>query len=142
MTQEEKSLLLQDLCARLPYDVYVEHITTKVRGKLKGIVFEHIYNDTDSIQDINAWVIFFGDEYIDATYFRPILRPLSSMTEKEKKEYELLCDYYMDDKEVKYYFNNIATIDWYHQKHFDCRGLIKLGLALEASEGMYNIKEK
>ena len=35
MTQEGKELLLRDLCARLPYGVYVEHITTKVRGKLK-----------------------------------------------------------------------------------------------------------
>ena len=67
MTQEDKQLLLKDLNARLPYGVYVEHTTTKIRGKLKGMVFEHIYNDTDSIQDINAWVMFFGEEYVDAT---------------------------------------------------------------------------
>jgi hypothetical protein len=32
--------------------------------------------------------------------------------------------------------------DWYLSKGFDVRGLIPKGLALEAPEGMYNIKEK
>lgn len=138
MTQEEKQLLLKDLCARLPYDIYVEHITTKVRGKLKGIVFEHIYNDTDSIQDINAWVIFFGDEYIDATYFRPILRPMSSMTNEE-------TDIFNSDFggiEDSYNSIEIKRIDWLNANHFDYRNLIEKGLAIEAPEGMYSIKEK
>ena len=124
MTQEDKQLLLKDLNARLPYGVYVEHTTTKIRGKLKGIVFEHIYNDTDSIQDINAWVMFFGEEYVDATYFRPILRPMSSMTGEERQEYGLvLCD----ELSVNQY-------DWLNAHHFDYRGLIEKGLAIEALE--------
>jgi hypothetical protein len=124
MTQEGKFLLLKDLNARLPYGVYVEHITTKIRGKLKGMMFEHIYNDTDSIQDINAWAMFFGDEYVDATYFRPILRPMSSMTEEERQEYGLvLCD------EL-----SINQYDWLNANHFDYRGLIEKGLAIEVTE--------
>ena len=124
MTQEDKQLLLKDLNARLPYGVYVEHTTTKIRGKLKGMVFEHIYNDTDSIQDINAWVMFFGEEYVDATYFRPILRPMSSMTGEERQEYGLvLCD------EL-----SINQYDWLNAHHFDYRGLIEKGLAIEALE--------
>lgn len=124
MTQEDKQLLLKDLNARLPYGVYVEHTTTKIRGKLKGMVFEHIYNDTDSIQDINAWVMFFGEEYVDATYFRPILRPMSSMTGEERQEYGLvLCD----ELSVNQY-------DWLNAHHFDYRRLIEKGLAIEALE--------
>ena len=124
MTQEDKQLLLKDLNARLPYGVYVEHKKKKIRGKLKGMVFEHIYNDTDSIQDINAWVMFFGEEYVDATYFRPILRPMSSMTGEERQEYGLvLCD----ELSVNQY-------DWLNAHHFDYRRLIEKGLAIEALE--------
>lgn len=124
MTQEDKELLLKDLNARLPYGVYVEHTTTKIRGKLKGIVFEHIYNDTDSIQDINAWVMFFGDEYVDATYFRPFLRPMSSMTEEEENEYY----------NVEFGFNiHSDRVDWLNAHHFDYRGLIEKGLAIEVT---------
>lgn len=129
MIQESKKLLLQDLSARLPYGIYVEHTTTKIRGKLKDIVFEHIYNDTDSIQDINAWVMFFGDEYVDATYFRPFLRPMSSMTEEEKKEYRKLCDSYYD-----IYFDSIASLDWLNAHHFDYHKLIEKGLAIKVTE--------
>ena len=132
---EEKKLLFEDLSARLPYGVYVEHITTEIRGKLKGMIFEHIYNDTDSIQDINAWVKFFGDEYVDATYFRPILRPMSSMTEEEKKEYNELVSK-LGDKEP-YFVLEQMIVDFYHKRHLDNRLLIEKGLAIEAPEGMY-----
>lgn len=160
MTREEKSLLLQDLCARLPYGVYIEHTTTEIRGQLKGVVFEHIYNGTDSIQEINAWVLFFGDEYVDATYFRPILRPLSSMTEEEKEELLNL----LFNKEAKYFYINekglidgktsdlmkeglnypafcpiniVLYTDWLNSHHFDYRNLIEKKLALEAPDNMY-----
>ena len=125
MTQEGKFLLLKDLNARLPYGVYVEHTTTKIRGKLKGMMFEHIYNDTDSIQDINAWAMFFGDEYVDATYFRPFLRPMSSMTEEEEDEYY--------NTEVGFNIHS-DRVDWLNANHFDYRGLIEKGLAIEVTE--------
>jgi hypothetical protein len=128
MTQEGKFLLLKDLNARLPYGVYVEHTTTKIRGKLKGMMFEHIYNDTDSIQDINAWAMFFGDEYVDATYFRPILRPMSSMTEEERKEYKHLVAFSGSPDGATNF------TDWLNANHFDYRGLIEKGLAIEVTE--------
>jgi len=131
MTQEEKELLLKDLNARLPYGVYVEHTTTEIRGKLKSMFFEHIYNNTDSIQDINAWTMFFGDEYVDATYFRPFLRPMSSMTKKEKKEID--ASFSPTGQELF----SLPYVDWLNAHHFDYRGLIEKGLALEAPEDMY-----
>ena len=135
MTQEDKQLLLKDLNARLPYGVYVEHTTTKIIGKLKSMFFEHIYNNTDSIQDINAWIKFFGDEYVDATYFRPILRPMSSMTEEERKEYNELVSK-LGDKEP-YFVLEQMIVDFYHKRHLDNRLLIEKGLAIEAKEEMY-----
>ena len=131
MAQEDKELLLKDLCGRLPHKVKV-HLSRKHNRPEEDIVLNNIIVGKDGFVTSNI----IGYNYL-LSEIKPYLRPMSSMTEEEKIEYQLLCDYYMDDKEEKHYFNNIATIDWYHQKHFDCRGLIKLGLALEAPEGMY-----
>jgi len=87
---------------------FVEEITVKIDGLLRGL-----------------------------SDFKMYLRPLSSMTEEENKQYESICDLYMNGQGVKHFFNNVATIDWYNRKHFDYRGLIEKGLALQAPEGMY-----
>ena len=72
---------------------------------------------------------------------------MSSMTEEEKKEYDELCDNCLERDSVDY---NISTldrtqlvfvIDWLYEHHFDFRGFIEKGLALEAPEGIYNIKK-
>lgn len=129
MTKAEKELLLIDLCARLPYDVMMCSMEDDGLGNFSQ-------GESYELKPTDMYYRF--DDY-DRDI--PYLRPMSSMTEEEKKDYELLCDYYMDDKEEKHYFNNFATLDWMNQKHFDYRGLIKLGLALEAPKGMYNKKE-
>jgi hypothetical protein len=146
MTQEEKQLLLIDLCARLPYGVklrYVEDLVVKKESHtitLNNIYLEHIIN---------------GDADI-----KPYLRPMSSMTEEEYTEYRTMqgrnCDYgeaticvskslyprhlYDDGEPVKItvYYPNPVIQDWLNKKMFDYRGLIPMGLALEAPEGMYN----
>ena len=63
-------------------------------------------------------------------YLRPYLRPLSSMTEEEKFMYFQLS-------ECKSIGGKAEFIDWLNAHHFDYRGLIEKGLALEAPEGMY-----
>jgi len=110
MTQEEKQLLLQDLCVRLPYDV-------KVIRPLYGAV-TLTYDMVKLIdKDDNKWL--------------PYLRPMSSMTEKEKKEFqEIKLSYYFDE-------DSYISLDWLNAHHLDYRGLIPKGLALEAPEGMY-----
>lgn len=58
---------------------------------------------------------------------------MSSMTEEEKKEYNKVMfqsERYKDDY--------AADVDWLNAYHFDYRGLIPMGLAIEAPEGMYN----
>ena len=61
---------------------------------------------------------------------KPYLRPLSSMTEKEKEKLFQLMGCGTD----------VKRIDFYISHYFDYRGLIPMGLALEAKEGMYNTK--
>lgn len=136
MTQEDKLLLIQDLSARLPYAVTVEH-TSGFRGTLNDITVHHMYDDNDNVYDAICYTNFFGDEdniYIE--YFKPYLFPLSSMTEEQKYEYDELV-----------HSNNIrsiegvitstdcstAEIDWLLKNHFDFRGLIPKGLANDAT---------
>ena len=69
-------------------------------------------------------------------YIKPYLRLMSSMTEEEKKEYYDLLSRY----DASCFISKIGSrlFDWLNSHHFDYRGLIQMGLALEASEGMYN----
>ena len=138
MTQEDKKLLLTDLCARLPYHCrvfyeYVDDLNNKTYG----------YSLT-----LNTWCI---DEFnADKAVVKPYLRSMSSMTEEERDELEILCDSMSIDDEgnadiyiaiLKNYnpiLFNTKVIDWFNSHHFDYRGLIEKGLALEAPEGMYN----
>lgn len=134
MIQEEKSLLLKDLCVRLPYDFIV-----------------HRYSDNVDIEinDINTFSHFL--EYSEDEDFKPYLRPMSSMTEREKKEIKELHFYYTDAHIVNDEDNDFkpiivdevhcfCIIDWLNKNHFDYRGLIEKGLAIEALDGMYKNK--
>ena len=121
MTQEDKQLLLTDLCARLPYGVKITdglHITTlKVR-----------------IDTAPATLA----QFIHSENLRYYLRPMSSMTEEEKKEYQSLCEIHIehdaDDNVTYYYFDTVESFDWLNKKMFDYRGLTPKGLALSTEE--------
>jgi len=119
MAQEEKSLLLKDLSARLSYGVVVE--LDEKFGFNKGthtLVKELL--DSYCVEGI-----------------KPYLRSMSSMTEEEGKEFGLLqTDFYTDGFLYPIAASNL--IDWLNEHHFDYRGLIEKGLAIETPEGMYN----
>ena len=141
MTQEEKQLLLKDLCARLPYGV-VLNVPTTDGSENKKLV--SIVNEDDGV----PCAAVYGTEekksdgslisYAKTTYaicdVLPYLRPMSSMTEEEKEEYEMLQVY----PGFKTNHTDLTDMyDWLNAHHFDYRGLIEKGLALEAPEGMY-----
>ena len=119
MTQEDKSLLLKDLCARLPYSVWGLH-----RGEdLPLYVIDN--SGAYMVLGYNAWF------NLDTVDFKPYLRPMSSMTEEEKEEYIDLFE------GMPFCPDLVALLDWLNEHHFDYRDLIEMGLALEAPEGMY-----
>ena len=122
MTQEDKQLLLKDLSARLPYGVIV---SIKEVDSDKKPWFGEL-----SCKDLDCFIHDVAYESI-----KPYLRPMSSMTEEEFFNYKHLdlLDYSNDGFEMP----NFRSIDWLLSHHFDFRGLIEKGLALEASEGMY-----
>ena len=121
MTQEEKQLLLKDLCARLPYGVMYE---TSYGPRILNDLFIYSNGPVYTDHAVGEYNQIYG---VELQHIKLYLRPMSSMTEEEREEYEQwLPDGY-----------NIDTFDWLLSHHFDFRGLIEKGLALEAPEGMY-----
>lgn len=157
MRQEDKQLLLQDLCGRLPYGVIVQ-----VNDGLKGIYDSQLVQVFCDRVSCSVNVCNPLKECICIDSVKPYLRPMSSMTEEDREEFwkEVLdidwrelefdeepdevpfpftendCGFYLDNL---YLADLFAVIDWLNAHHFDYRGLIPKGLALEAPEGMYNI---
>ena len=127
MTIEEKRLLFTDLCGRLPYRVQVKDNSGKVK--------------TLSLGNADLARLFYEDSsiYGEKELSLPYLRPMSSMTEEEKKEWH---DVIWKSQECSIEKSETATAyvtDWLLEHHFDVRGLIKRGLALEAPKDMYKI---
>lgn len=116
ITTEERQLLLADLCARLPYGVNIS-LDEECNARLTGID-----EDGNLTADIPADFAFNIDD------IKPYLRPMSSMADEEGKEYNILLT-------TGQYFK---LVDYLNRKMFDYRGLITMGLALPAPDGMYN----
>lgn len=122
MTQEDKELLLKDLCARLPYGIIMRNRECENDFELDGRTELTL---TQSIK--------YSIEKFRAI---PYLRPMSSMTEEEEREVQILWNVDFYDKN-SWYHCYPRTADFYHSRHLDYRGLIPKGLAIEAPEGMY-----
>ena len=147
MAKEDKELILKDLCARSFYSVKV---TVPIMSFIKG---QGPYTEPIELVSVNAvdMTCTVGDRYAQTSGIKmfnrkgelvckPYLRPMSSMTEEEKKEYKALCIEktftFGTWQKVKWY-DTWKSIDWLNAHHFDYRGLIEKGLAIEAPEGMY-----
>ena len=128
MTQGERQLLLKDICARLPYGVKVcARFNT---GNRYTANVTAISADRDYIQIRQNVLHQYTDSSIED--IRPYLRPMSSMTEEEENKYNSLNSY-----EKGIFPHTEEAFDWLLAHHFDVRGLIEKGIALEAKEGMY-----
>ena len=136
MIQEDKQLLLVDLCSRLPYGVICQ------------------MEDEMIINDSPFYDYILSERHIElfrrhkGFYIKPYLRPMSSITEEEKKSlpfpwvynFGVITSYSKSEGFVEIEHDECCTIiDWLNKKMLDYRELISKGLALEASEGMYNM---
>ena len=129
MTTEEKNLLLKDICARLPYGVRVR------------------------VHDINVddYDVFLHESLLSSfkiymIEIKPYLRKMSTMTDEEKEE---LKKYLLEDEKI--YIDIVEgkrprgtgvlyhAADYLNSIHVDYRGLIDIGLALEAPKNMYKL---
>ena len=138
MEQEEKDLLMKDLCSRLPYGVKILY---KGWDSDHGCEFNTV-EDLIGIDDKFIHTLWRGErdkhsivEPLSIIDYKPYLRSLSSMTDEEHEEYR---KYVKEVNGFTYNINCSDLIDWFNRKMFDYRGLIPKGLALEAKDGMYN----
>ena len=147
MTQEKKELLLQDICGRLPYGVKVqidfgEHCVKYGIDRYVDDTVICVWHETFEI-GVND-----EDQACDIEDVKPYLRPMSSMTNDERFEYldflkvEIQDGGYVTENYVVSLADMPMLIDWLLKHHFDYRGLIKMGLALEAPEGMYKEEDE
>jgi hypothetical protein len=142
MTQEDKQLLLITLCGMLPYGVnlHIEFYDLQGDGKLANRDIKLTPGNIAYCFDNSHWVSV-----------KPYLRLMSSMTEEEKDELNNLFNgtfQYFNQRVISAEWDNNEAvfvgeldcsklIDWLNAHHFDYRGLIEKGLALEAPGGMY-----
>lgn len=123
MTQEDKELLLRDLCARLPYGVICEILF--VKEELKADYIKYLQKDT-------------------TFQIKPYLRPMSSMSKEEEDEW---CGLNIDPllEAVGERHTRVEDLmlraksqykptEWLNAHHFDYRNLIEKGLAIEVTE--------
>ena len=135
MKPKDKKLLLNDLCARLPYGVKVGTLDND--GSLGNIWDVLWYNTfTEDIKLINS--IEDADKIIDVSEIKPYLFPLSSMTEEQCYKLASIRSGFQDcwkyiKTPIPLSICNFEQIDWFHKNHFDYRGLIEKGLALDAT---------
>ena len=132
MTNEDKQLLLRDLSARLPYGVMVE--VQHELGKLTSI----------DIDDNDEVIIYSGDcdEDAEIEYCKFYLRPISSMTEEEEEEFVSFTDtMFRYGKDNNLCCLPLDAINWLNAHHFDYRGLIERGLAIEVTKKNNPYKE-
>ena len=120
MTEQDKQLLLADLCGRLPYGVFVniEGFDYDFNGKLVQVYFGNI--NRCSIQ-VGSNISYSLEET------KPWLRPMSSMTEEERHIFDKMTRGYTVHQQA-------SLFDWLNAHHFDFRNLIERGLAISTEE--------
>lgn len=134
MTQD-KDLLLKDICARLPYGVKMNHIANNDN---EPITLIGIAKDMITLEGNGGY----STENVEE--FKPYLFPLSrlnSMTEEQRKELKVQCDWNDEEADAqsilvlyqKHFVMKTDVIDWLNKNHFDYRGLIEKGLAIDAT---------
>lgn len=135
---QEKALLLQDLCTKLPYGVkiwykYFKHsnfipFATSIRLAEGKIALSRLFNKEGD---------WFPIEEASEILIKPYLRSLSSMTEAEKIIYQSKQSIVFDFNNHKLYVDNHYSLDYLDSIRVDHRGLIERGIAFEAPEDMY-----
>ena len=129
MTQEDKQLLLKDLCARLPYGVRYRHLAWDDEHG-EDYIAAKIYSINSDGYVKNSY----DDETIYIDDVRPYLFPLSSLTEEQYDQLYIDSRVKNDSIDIlDALANDMDAIDYCNKNHLDWRGLIPKGLAIDAA---------
>lgn len=139
ITQEDRDLLINDLCARLPFGIKVLYDTQIFEVQYIEPMYEEI-----KLLDNERYTLSIDE-------VKPYLFPLSSMTEEQKRELREITDFKYNHntlelvewtethttlefwlEEVPQYII-IQVFDWLRKNHFDFQYLIEKGLAIDAT---------
>ena len=150
MTQEEKDILYTDLCARLPFKVKVEakglHKTIEDDYNNRKII-AHVLLGLNLRDSFKTYAIDYTDKLplfnrrTGDCNIKPYLFPLSSMTEEQKQEYTYIVNYLSPDDTENWQEGEFVYVGgqmcqlmhFFHMNHLDYRGLIPMGLAIDAT---------
>ena len=126
MTQEDKELLTKDLSCRIPYGVIV-NVNGISNVKLTSVSW---YGEV-GVDDSSTYLYPISE-------VKPYLFPLSSITETQCYELASICSGFQDcwkyiKTPIPLSICNFEQIDWFHKNHLDYRGLIPMGLAIDAT---------
>ena len=160
MTEEDKKLLFFDLSTRVLYNpkIRLSLDIHQVDDLGEEIVEHHEENSTliGTIHLCDGFIVLNeSHNWFNIEEVKPYLRLMSSMTEEELNELRNYSELLYDNLELSSFQNGtykcldfylsevpadvvIKVFDWLHMYHFDYRGLISMGLALEAPKGMYD----
>ena len=123
MNTKDKEILLKDLCARLPYGVKINE-STQGDFTVIGLTTERVFTNCETEGCHNDFPI---------ECIKPYLFPISSMTEEEQRTLDSMCN----DVEMVSRLSGLKMFDkafnWLNENHFDYRGLIEKGLAIDAT---------
>lgn len=114
MIQEDKELLLKDLCARLPYGIKASYYGA-----------DEECETCDEVDGITFGYVEIGQYSLPIERVKPYLFPLSSMTEEQQIDLTKFVANGIHGENILY--------DWYNKNHFDYRGLIPMDLAIDAT---------
>ena len=138
MTQNEKDLLIKDLCARLPYGVKCIEKTPIEDFKDKNLWdIDRVRADTFMFGMSNCYVCY--GQYDDIDNIKPYLFPLSSMTEEQKVEFDKMSELDIEytitqiKNDAPNWTSGLNRFNWLLKNHFDVYGLIPMGLANDAT---------
>ena len=139
MTQENKELLLKDLCARTPYGVKAQYMNSIFVIDYVSPMYGEVKLDTP-----DNWTVGVSE-------VKPYLLPLSSITKEMMEEPNIYGFFKYRDtianvghleskdgiSEEIYTYIDIESIsvlmEFFHSHHIDYRGLIEKGLAIDAT---------
>lgn len=112
MEKDLKDLLLHDLSCRIPYGVIV-NVKGLFDSKLTSVSW---YSEVSVDDSVGLYPI---------SEVKPYLFPRSSMTKEQQIGLNKFVDNGINSENILY--------DWYNKNHFDYRGLIERGLAIDAT---------
>lgn len=121
MTQENKDLLIKDLCARLPYNVKIQYEDDIFTIDYISATYEEVKLNTPN------------NYTIDVLEVKPYLFPMSNMTEEQKEEYADLQQRVIYNGKGVVNLDVAKYVDWCYKHHIDINNLIPIGLAIDAT---------